>query len=328
MPAVTRRGRHRGQWALRGADMLTIIAAIALLQVSGGHRRPRLATPARCISLTWTRRWPHRRLSRRARPRTSSGGWPREPRQRSARSRRGWARRSSPLGPSRLPDHRHVTVTVFYTDESMASAGKRDSVQVALGVAAAPLKDARDAQGNAFAEVPYDSHDVQGAREAVTDAERPGTPVRCGVQFGAAHAALRADQVWWVVLQSQHFAWIQDLTPLGGSSGQVSHTAAQAGVAKLADARDLKPSASARGYRERANRGTKSGRVAKLADAAGLKLAHRKRSSGFDSQSGHHLTSVIGRCWVYQHFCRDRARIEDRESYRKGEAERSQKSKG
>ena len=56
-----------------------------------------------------------------------------------------------------LPDHRQVTVTVFYTDESMASAGKRDSVQLALGVSAAPLKDARDAQGNAFAEVPYDS---------------------------------------------------------------------------------------------------------------------------------------------------------------------------
>ena len=57
-----------------------------------------------------------------------------------------------------LADRRHVTVTVFYTDESMASAGRRDSVQVALSVASAPAEDARAVGGNAFAEVPYDSH--------------------------------------------------------------------------------------------------------------------------------------------------------------------------
>ena len=54
-----------------------------------------------------------------------------------------------------------MSVSVFYTDESMASAGKRDSVQVALSVGAAPREDARAVPGNAFAEVPYDSQKFQ-----------------------------------------------------------------------------------------------------------------------------------------------------------------------
>ena len=56
-----------------------------------------------------------------------------------------------------LPDHTHVTVTVFYTDESMASAGKRDSVQVALVSARRRSRMRGERTGNAFAEVPYDS---------------------------------------------------------------------------------------------------------------------------------------------------------------------------
>ena len=60
-------------------------------------------------------------------------------------------------------------------------------------------------------------------------------------------------------------------------------------MAELADAQDLKVLSCHPGG-ESDVRVSKSGRVAKLADAAGLKLADRKRSSGFDSQPGHQST--------------------------------------
>ena len=84
-----------------------------------------------------------------------------------------------------LPDRRQVTVSVFYTDESMASAGKRDSVQVAVAVAASPLTDARDAIGNAFAEVPYDSQTFKlRVKQYVT---LSGREHMLGVECGSTH---------------------------------------------------------------------------------------------------------------------------------------------
>jgi len=157
MPAVTRRGRHRGEWALRGADMLTTIAAIALLQVSGAAQAA--PTGDRCeVYLVDVQ------AALAAQQASEKGASDDELRRLAARAETALGTFTTTIGEEELtthayalPDHTHVTVTVFYTDESMASAGKRDSVQAALAVGAAAVKDARDVTGNAFAEVPYDS---------------------------------------------------------------------------------------------------------------------------------------------------------------------------
>ena len=59
----------------------------------------------------------------------------------------------------RLPGSRLiVTASVFYTDESMASASGRDSILLAVAIAAKAQPDATAALNNAVAEASYDDH--------------------------------------------------------------------------------------------------------------------------------------------------------------------------
>ena len=54
----------------------------------------------------------------------------------------------------RFPGSRlHITASVFYTDESMASAAGADSMQLAVAVSRRPLRDAFDIEDNAVAEL-------------------------------------------------------------------------------------------------------------------------------------------------------------------------------
>jgi len=55
----------------------------------------------------------------------------------------------------RLARNRYLTVTVFYTDESMASTRTQDSMQIALAVSKGPLKDARSSRSSTTAEMTY-----------------------------------------------------------------------------------------------------------------------------------------------------------------------------
>ncbi len=58
----------------------------------------------------------------------------------------------------RLPGGKFVTVTVFYTDETMASETTTESIEVAMAVANQPLKNARTARNASVAEIPYTQH--------------------------------------------------------------------------------------------------------------------------------------------------------------------------
>lgn len=58
----------------------------------------------------------------------------------------------------RLPGRKFVTITVFYTDETMASETTSESIEVALAVANHPLKNARTARNASVAEIPYTQH--------------------------------------------------------------------------------------------------------------------------------------------------------------------------
>ena len=51
-----------------------------------------------------------------------------------------------------------VTASVFYTDESMASARGRDSILLGLAISEKPQKDATTAENSAVAEAAYDDH--------------------------------------------------------------------------------------------------------------------------------------------------------------------------
>lgn len=137
--------------------MLTTIAAMVLLQVSGVAKAPETGDTCEVYLVDV-------QAASAAQQALEKGASEDELRRLAARAETALGTFTTTVGEEQLttkafalPDHGHVTVTVFYTDESMASAGTRDSMQVALSVAAAPLEDARSAQGNAFAEVPYGS---------------------------------------------------------------------------------------------------------------------------------------------------------------------------
>jgi hypothetical protein len=58
-----------------------------------------------------------------------------------------------------------ITASVYYTDESMASARGADSMQLAVAVGPKPLADALDAEDNAAAELTLDGADTARAKK-------------------------------------------------------------------------------------------------------------------------------------------------------------------